>query len=177
MKKKLTFLTTIVSATGVVCFISAIILTFCSGCKTTTTVSQGPDGSSVTNSVTTIDPARTSAVIKAIIPPAVRLAVTKEPKSYKWITDAQIAICALSASTNVTPALLKAVVTQATGQAPTPEVQATAESIYGIYAAYWQDVVLAKTDQNAQLAALRPVLEALCESLTIGLAGVTPPGN
>ena len=119
-----------------------------------------------------INPQSTASVIHAIVPPAVRLAVAKQPESAKWILDAQVVICSLSSSTNVSPASLKAAVAS-TGikEIQTPEIEATIESIYGLYSAYYADVVAQKLNANQWCG---PVLQAICESLTQGLNPPTP---
>jgi hypothetical protein len=138
------------------------------GCTTTTKITNNPDGTSVTNTVTHLDPQRTSTVIKAIIPPAVVLAVNQEPATRQYLEKAQIAVCAAASAGKFSPDELRAAI-DATGvkEIQTPEVQAAIQSIYGIYEAYYGDVVAAKLNGNEWLV---PVLTAICDGLRDGLA-------
>lgn len=129
------------------------------GCKTVVDQS----GSSAQQ----LDPQRTAGVIRAIVPPAVRLAVAKYPDTTKWFLDAKVVICALSTSTNVSPSDLKtAIKSIGVREIQTPEINATIEAVYGIYSAYYADVVRQKLPAQQWCS---PVLSALCESLGQGL--------
>lgn len=156
---------------------------FLMGCRTTekvtnnTVVTTDPTGVtstntvSVTNSVTTIDPVRTSAAIKAIVPPVVRLAIAQKPDLKQYFVDAKVAVCTLTSSTNVSPTDLKLVVAQTKlTQLQTPEVQAAIESIFGIYSAVWGDALNKQLSSNERLAVMVPILQSICEALGEGLA-------
>jgi hypothetical protein len=155
--------------------LAAAVITL-TGCVTKQTVTQTSPGVFATNTVTTIDPVRTSAAIHSIVPGGVELAVSKAPNVRPYIVDAQVAICSLTDSTNLSPDALKAVVAQ-TGiqQIQTPEIETVIASVYGLYSAYYGDVINQQLDKNAQTAALVPVLQAICESLGEGLAQSAPP--
>jgi hypothetical protein len=142
------------------------------GCMTEQHVTTAPDGTSVTNTVTKLDPARTSKAIHAIITPATSLAVSEEPKVRPYVEKAQVAICTAAAAGKYSPDELKAAI-NATGinEIKTPEVQAALQSVYGIYDAYFGDVVAQKLNQNDWLI---PVLSSICESLKDGLAPPAP---
>lgn len=152
-------------------FVSLMICS--SGCTTNKTVTSNADGNPATTKGTTLDPERTAEVIRAIIPAAVRLAIAREPDSRVWIHDAQLAVCAISDSKKVSPKDLKRAVKQSgVQQLQTPEAQAAIEAVYGIYTAYYGDVINQNLSARAQTAALVPVLKAICESLSEGLAGL-----
>src|SRR5690349_7388698 len=133
--------------------VSLTAITF-TGCVTKQVVNQrpvvttNPDGSTVTNivsttnSVTTIDPVRTSNAIRAIVPPAVKLTITESTNARPIITDIKIVICGLASTTHVSPEDLKIAV-DSTGikSIQTPEIEAAIQTVYAIYSAYYGDVV------------------------------------
>lgn len=145
--------------------LSAFLFT---GCVSTRTISTDANGVSQTNTVTHLDPQRTANAIQAIIPPAVQLAVAEQPAAREYIVKAQIAVCTAAAAGNLTPDQLKAAV-DATGvkELQTPEAQAAISAVFGIYQAYYGDVVAQKLNQNQWL---QPVLSAICKGLSDGLA-------
>ena len=119
-----------------------------------------------------LDPQRTAAVIKTIVPPATRYAIAKEPQCRQWLVDVKVAICTLSESGKVTPDDLKtAVASTGINEIQTPESQAAIQAVYGIYEAYFADVTAQKLDQVQWLS---PVLNAICDGLNDGLQPLTP---
>ncbi len=142
------------------------------GCSTTEKVITLPDGSTATNTTTRLDPVRTSNAIKAILPTAVTFAISQEPSSRVYIEKAQLAVCATASAGKFSPDELKAAI-EATGvkEIQTPEVQTAIQAIYGIYQAYYGDVVAAKLNQNEWLV---PVLSAICDGLRDGLNASKP---
>jgi hypothetical protein len=158
--------------TAAVALVAAGCLT---GCITQQHVTTLPDGTSVTNVVKKLDPQRTAKAIKAIIPPAVTFAVKQEPSSRVYIAKAQAAICFSAAAGKFSPEELKAAI-EATGikEIQTPEVEAALQAVYGIYDAYYGDVIAQKLNQNEWLI---PVLTAMCDGLTDGLTNAPAPAK
>lgn len=145
----------------IVGFCFALIL-FCivslfTGCVST----QNTDGT-VTRK---FDAERTAQVLENMLPPAVKLAVAKEPKSMEWITSAKFVICTLADSGKVTPQDLKsALAVTHIEEIQTPEIQAVIESVFGIYKAAYADSVTA--GMQPQMAT---VLRGICAGLSEGL--------
>lgn len=140
--------------------IMAFALMMATGCRTVTNA----DGSTTQQ----LDPQRTANVIRAIVPPAVKIAEAQKPEVKKYLIDVQVVTCALTSSTNVSPASLKAAV-ESTGikEIETPEIEATIQSIYAIYSAYYGDVVAQKLPAQEWCV---PVLKAICDGVTEGLS-------
>lgn len=166
------------------CYLSPLITTAAvallaagciTGCMTERNVITSPDGTSVTNTVTKLDPVRTGKAIKAIITPATTFAVNEVPEARPYLEKAQVAICTAAAAGKYSPEELKAAV-DATGinEIKTPEVQAAIQSVYGIYDAYYGDVLFQKLNQNEWLI---PVLTSICQSLKDGLSAVPAPSR
>ncbi len=141
------------------------------GCATGPQVVTNPDGSTVTNTVRHFDPVKTAKVMHQIIPPAVRYADATVPQYRPLIVDAQVAACALVGSTNVTPENIKAVFAQ-TGinDVQSPEIQGVTVTVYGLYSAFYDDLVTAHLPQNEIVFDMRIVLQGICDSLSAGLA-------
>jgi hypothetical protein len=148
-------------------FACALTLTQ-TGCKTTQTVTLWPDGTATTNTVTRIDPQRTTNAINAIITAGVKVAIATEPKASYYIAKVQVAVCTVANSGNLTPENLRAAV-DATGikELKAEEVQVAIASIYGIYQFYYGEVVSHQLNQSQWLV---PVLQSICDSLSNGLA-------
>lgn len=151
---------------------TAFLAVMLTGCATTQNITQFPDGTSVTNVVTKLDPARTAAALRVIVVTGTRIAVTQDPESREYLSKAQLAICTAAAAGQVSPEQLKSAV-DATGikELKTPEAQVAISSVYGIYQAYYGDVVAQKLNQNEWLV---PVLAAICEGLSDGLTTDAP---
>ncbi len=150
--------------------LAAVLFT---GCTTVTTVTPGPGGASVTNQVQHFDPVKVVKVMHQVVPPAVRYANATTPQYRTYIVDAQVAACLLVGSTNVTPANIAAVFAQ-TGinSIQTPEIEGVTASVYGIYSAFYDDLIAAHLPQTEVVADMTIVLQGICDSLTEGL---TPP--
>ena len=121
------------------------------------------------------DANKTVSVLHAIIPPAVRFATTTAPQYRVLIVDAQVAACTLVGSSNVTPANIKVVFDQ-TGinSIKTPEIEGVTATVYGIYSAFYDDLVTAHLPQNEIMTDMTIVLQGLCDALTQGLALSSP---
>lgn len=149
---------------------AAVITTGCMGVQK---VSINPiTGISETNTVEQLDPNKVATGLKTIIPGAVKLV----PSQYRiYVVDAQGAACSLIGSTNVTPDDINAIFNQ-TGIASikTPEVEGVTVTIYGIYSAFYDDLVLAHLPQNQIVADMTIVLQGICDSLTTGLNESAP---
>lgn len=154
--------------------IAAVLwLLLTTGCTTTQQITHWPDGTSTTNAVKQLDPQKTASAIRFIIPSAVTIAVAHEPSAREYIAKAQVAICFAASAGQTSPDQLKAAV-NATGvrEIQTPEAQTAITAVYGIYEAYYGDVIAQKLDQNQWLI---PVLRAICDGLTEGLANAPVP--
>ncbi len=132
------------------------------GCATRTV----PAGDGTIVTIRQFDPDRTATVLRTMLPPAVRIAVAKEPQVAPWILDAKVAVCALVDSGKVTPADLKAAV-GSTGikEIDTPESQALIESAFAIYSAAYSDAISKHLDATNMI----PVLKGICDGLNDGL--------
>lgn len=140
------------------------------GCTTVENHTTNPDGSITTNFVKTIDAQRTATAIRNVVPPAVSLACLESTNARPYISDARVAICALADSGKVTPQDLKgAVDSSGVKSIQTPEIEVAITTVYGIYSAYYGDVINQQLSKNAQTAALVPVLQALCDAIGQGL--------
>ena len=157
---------------GLAALLAGVLTT---GCKTTSTVTVHPDGSSTTNTVTHFDATSTVKVMHQIIPPAVKYADQATPQYQQYIVDAQVAACSLVGSTNVTPDALKSVM-ESTGinGIKTPEIEGVVTSVYGIYSAFYDDLVTAHLPQNQIVDSMTVLLQGLCDSLTEGLNSSPP---
>lgn len=112
------------------------------------------------------DATRTATVLRTMLPPAVKVAVSQEPSVKPWIRDAQVAVCLLVDTGNVTPGDLKAAIaTTGIREINTPESQAVIESVFAIYAATYSDAVAKHLDPTNMV----PVLKGICDGLSDGL--------
>lgn len=139
------------------------------GCTATSVITTNPiTGITTTNTVTQFDPNKTATELKVIIPNAVKLV----PSQYRnYVMDAQGTACSLIGSTNVTPDDITAIFGQ-TGIASikTPEVEGVTATVYGLYSACYDDLILAHLPQDQIVADMTIVLQGLCDALTQGLA-------
>ncbi len=151
------------------------------GCSTTTEISTttGTNGVPVviTNMVRHFDAVKTAKVMHQVIPAAVVYANKSVPQYRQYIVDAQVAACALVGSTNVSPASIHAIFEQAgINNIRAPETEGVAATVYGIYSAFYDDLVTARLPQNEIVANMTVLLQAICDSLSEGLAKSPPPG-
>jgi hypothetical protein len=159
--------------------IVAALLLPLTACKTTEKTIVWPDGSTTTEQVRQFDPDRTAQAVRAIVPSAVKLAIAKEPKARGYIEKAQLAVCSIvAAQKDLSPESLRLAV-KATGlnDLETPEVQAAVATVYGIYQAYFSDVLQQQFSDNETMQNLSVVLLAVCDALSEGLAEPTVVAN
>lgn len=162
---------------------TAFIIGCTPGCTTATTatVSSSTNSTGTVTSTTNVVTSNvlnlnaTTNFIALIVPPAVRLAVAKEPKAVPYLKDFVTAI-ALMSNTNLSPAALSNVLAS-TGIAAlnTPEVTAAVDVVVGLYTQYYGNVVAQKLDQVAYLV---PILQSIATAITAGLpttASITEP--
>ena len=155
--------------------IGALALTLTTGCSTTTTVTANPNGTFTTNTVHQFDAQKTVKIMHRVIPQAVVYANRTVPQYRPFIVDAQVAACALVGSTNVTPENLKVVFAQTgiTG-IQTPEIEDAVATIYGLYSDFYDQLVAAHLPQDQIVANMTLIIQALCDSLSAGLAQSQP---
>lgn len=135
-----------------------LALALCAGCSTVdpTTGQRVPP-----------DPAKTVAAIRAVVPPAVALAVAEEPRTRVYFAAAVVVIQTLEAKGPVSPqALQDALAGIGVKELRTDEARVAVAAALGIYSAFWGDAVSAKLDAAAFAG---PVLSALREALIIGI--------
>jgi hypothetical protein len=121
-----------------------------SGCATNPTTGQR-----------TFDADRTATILRTILPPAVKIAIAKEPQAAPWILDAKVAVCALIDTDKVAPADLKsAIASTGIKEIQTPEIQAVIESAFAVYSAAYSDAVSKHLEPE-----MKTVLEGFCDGL------------
>jgi hypothetical protein len=124
----------------------------------------------------TFDAQKTASVMRAVIPPAVQFADANAPQYAQYIVAAQVVTCGLVGSTNVTPTAIQTAL-NATGinEIKTPEIEGVTATVYGIYTAFYADLVTAHLPQSEIVTNTSIVLQAVCDSLTQGLGTNVAP--
>lgn len=153
--------------------LALIGLTVLVGCTTTSVVTNNPDGTSTTNTVKTLDIAKTTNAINAAVPVVVRLAIQKTPESRKYLSDAALAIMVFTSTSQTfdPDALNKAILDAVGGDVLSPDAISAIDAAIALYKAYYGDAVLAKLNSRPWLI---PILNSLSQSILKGLA---PPTN
>jgi hypothetical protein len=150
---------------AVVIGLFALVMT---GCKSTQTITRNPDGTSVTNTVNTFDVQKAVNAITIAVPGTVRLSVARYPQVEPYLRDTVTAIRLLTSGNKYDPASLHAAIaTTHIRELQSDDVQAAIDTIAGLYKAYYGDVVEQKLNQVDSLV---PILNAIADSIEIGLA-------
>lgn len=155
----------IVAALALTCATLCFLPTGCTTAQVTT-----PGVGTNAPTVTTVKVPDTNAVIAVIniiVPPAVSIAVEKDPKVAQYLADASIAISVFTAGNDYSPAALsKALAQTKVKDIQTPEVQSAISSLVLMYEATYARTVSSKLPQSQYLV---PILQALAHAINVGL--------
>src|SRR5689334_1088781 len=78
----------------------------CAGCKSTQTITNNPDGTSVTNTVNQFDVQKAVNAVSISVPAATRLSVARYPQAKPYLRDAVTVIRGLTSGSKLDPAAL-----------------------------------------------------------------------
>lgn len=117
--------------------------------------------------VNQLDPVKATAVVKATVPSAVRIGISKEPKSERYFLLAATTIDLFAFGNDLAPdALTKALDSIGNEILKTVEARAVVDSVQALYVAFYADIVKQKLDERN----LIPVLQAMADAIRKGAA-------
>jgi uncharacterized lipoprotein YajG len=113
------------------------------------------------------DPVKATAVVNVTVPSAVRIAVSKEPKSVQYfrLVSTTIDLLTLGSSDLSPDTLQKALADIGPEVLKTAEAQAAVDAVQALYSAFYADIVAQKLSEKE----LNNVLRALSSAILRGL--------
>ena len=109
----------------------------------------------------------TPTLITAIVPPAVKVGIAKQPKMVPYLTDVALAIDTFALGQDLSPAALQTVIASAkVKELETPEAVNIVNASLALYKAYYNTAV---TNKVASVDNLVPILKALSSAITQGI--------
>lgn len=113
------------------------------------------------------DPVKATAVVNVTVPSAVRIAVSKEPKSVQYfkLVSATIDLLTLGSSELSPDTLQKALADIGPDVLKTVEAQAAIDAVQALYAAFYADVIAQKLSERELINVLRAMSSAIRRGL------------